>query len=144
MFKRILVICIGNICRSPTAEYLFRQQLAGRDIQVGSAGLGALAGKPMDPTALRLLQERGIDASGHVARQVETQLLRDADLVLVMERRHAAAVHRFAPEAGGKVFLLDKWVGGSGIRDPYRKAPEAFEHAYSLIERGVASWLRYL
>lgn len=144
MFKRILVVCIGNICRSPTAEFLFRQQLANRDIRVDSAGLGALVGRPMDADAMRLLADHGIDASGHVARQLEPRMLHEADLVLVMERRHVAATRRLAPEAGGKVFLLDKWLGGSDIADPYRKPREAFEHTYALIERGVASWLRYL
>lgn len=103
-----------------------------------------MVGRPMEATAMQLLKDHGIDAAGHVARQLEPRMLREADLVLVMERRHVAAVHRIAPEAGGKVFLLDKWLEGGDIKDPYRKPREAFEHAYAQIERGVASWLRYL
>lgn len=144
MFKKILVLCVGNICRSPTAEYLLRRQLAGRDIQVSSAGLGALVGRPIEGHAMELLQEHGIDATSHRARQLDAQMLRDADLVLGMERRHLAAAARLAPEASGKLFLLGKWLEFDGVPDPYRQPRQAFEDVYGLIERGVGSWLRYL
>jgi protein-tyrosine phosphatase len=144
MFKKILVLCVGNICRSPMAEYLLRRQLAGRDIQVSSAGLGALVGRPIEGHAMELLQEHGIDATSHRARQLDAQMLRDADLVLGMERRHLAAAARLAPEASGKLFLLGKWLEFDGVPDPYRQPRQAFEDVYGLIERGVGSWLRYL
>jgi protein-tyrosine phosphatase len=54
------------------------------------------------------------------------------------------AIRRMAPEASGKVFLLDKWLHGRDIPDPYRQRQAAYEQAYALIEQGVASWLRYL
>ncbi|WP_460501189.1 low molecular weight protein-tyrosine-phosphatase [Dyella jejuensis] len=138
------MICIGNICRSPMAEFLFRQQLTHRDIHVSSAGLGALVGRPMDVHAMEIMKEHGIDAAGHRARQLEPKMLREADLVLAMERDHLAATARLAPEVSGKLFLLDKWHDASDVPDPYRRPRQAFEHAYALIERGVGSWLRYL
>lgn len=144
MFKRILTICVGNICRSPTAEYLLRDQLAHRGIEVGSAGLGALQGRAMDATAASLLDEHGLDASAHRARQVTPALLREVDLVLAMEKSHLVALTRLAPEASGKLFLLDKWGGARDIPDPYRQERPAFEHVYQLIDRGVQSWLPYL
>ena len=144
MFNRVLTVCIGNICRSPTAEYLFRQRLAPRGIQLSSAGLGALAGHPMDATALQLLTEHDIDGAAHRARQLTPGMLRDADLVLGMEKSHVAAMVRLAPEASGKIFLLDKWVQGRDIPDPYRQQRVAFEHVYGMIVQGVESWLRYL
>jgi protein-tyrosine phosphatase len=145
VFKKILIICVGNICRSPTAEYLLRQQLADRDIQVGSAGLGALVGHPVERHAMAILKERGgIDASEHRARQVDAVMLREADLVLGMERRHLAATARLAPEASGKLFLLGKWSDFESVPDPYRQPRRVFENVYGLIERGVDSWLRYL
>lgn len=144
MFNRILIVCVGNICRSPMAEFLLRDQLACPDICVASAGLGALVGHPPDHHATALLRERGIDASAHRARQLERVMLRDADLVLVMERSHLRAVTRMAPEASGKLFLLRHWVGADDVPDPYRQTRQVFEHACALIEHGVSSWRRYL
>lgn len=144
MFNSILVVCLGNVCRSPVAEFLFRRALGGRDIRVSSAGLGALVGRPMDRNAIALLQEDGIDATEHRARQLEPSMLREADLVLAMERRQLGSVARLAPEASGKVFLFDKWHAGGDVPDPYRRPRSVFEQVHASIERGVSSWLRYL
>jgi protein-tyrosine phosphatase len=144
VFKRILAVCVGNICRSPTAEYLLREQLASRDIRVTSAGLHAMVGYPMDATALQLMGEHGINGSAHRARQLTPTMLREADLVLGMEKSHVNAMMRLAPEASGKIFALDKWVQARDIPDPYRQQRPAFDHVYDMIEQGVDSWLRYL
>ncbi|SEV93299.1 low molecular weight protein-tyrosine-phosphatase [Luteibacter sp. 329MFSha] len=145
MFERILIVCIGNICRSPAAEYLLRHRLGdGRRATVSSAGLGAMTGHPMDPTALDLLRGEGIDGAPHRARQVDVAMLRQSDLILAMEKAHVATIQRMAPEVSGKVFLLDRWNEGRDIPDPYRQQRPAFEHVHGLIERGVESWLRYL
>jgi protein-tyrosine phosphatase len=144
VFKRILFVCIGNICRSPTAEYVLRQRLGDRDMEITSAGLGALVGHPVERHAMSLLTKHGMDASSHRARQLEVGMLRDAELVLAMERRQLASIARLAPESSGKLFLLDKWLDAGDVPDPYRQPREVFENVYSLIERGVGSWLRYL
>ncbi|MCX7515045.1 low molecular weight protein-tyrosine-phosphatase [Frateuria sp. STR12] len=144
MFNSILVVCLGNICRSPVAEFLFRRELGERGIRVGSAGLGALVGHPMDENAAALLEDGGIDASGHRARQLEASMLREADLILAMERRHLNSVVRLAPEASGKVFLFDKWHAGGDVPDPYRRSRRVFEQVHDSIKRGVGNWLRYL
>jgi protein-tyrosine phosphatase len=139
-----LTVCIGNICRSPTAEYLFRHHLSHRDIQIGSAGLSALQDHPMDDMAGQLLRDHGLDGSAHRARQLTPELLREHDLILGMEKSHLIAMTRVAPEASGKMFLLDKWLETRDIPDPYRQQRPAFEHVYALIEQGVHSWLPYL
>lgn len=144
MFKRILVVCIGNICRSPTAEFLFRERLKHRGIHVSSAGLKALVGRPMDDNAMQILKEHGIDATEHRAQQVDPAMLRKADLILSMERKHLAAVARLAPEVSGRLFLLDKWNNASDVPDPYRQPRHVFENVHAMIDRGVESWLRYL
>lgn len=101
--------------------------------------------RPMDPTALALLAEHGVPhGDQHRARQVDNALLRKVDLILVMEKSHAARISQIAPEVSGKVFLLDKWLDSKDIPDPYRQQRPAFEHVYTLIDRGVSSWLRYL
>lgn len=144
MFGRILFVCVGNVCRSPTAEYLFRKRLPDAGIAVASAGLGALVGQGMDKTALAVLADRGIDGSAHVARQVNAAMLRAADLVLAMEKRHLAAIGQIAPEVSGKSFLLGKWQEGQAIPDPYRQQRAAFEHVYELVDVSVARWIERL
>lgn len=146
MFERILTVCVGNVCRSPTAEYLLRHRLGeARAAHISSAGLGALVDRPMDEKALTLLSEHGVPSGEqHRARQADISILRTSDLILVMEKAHAARISQMAPEVSGKVFLLDKWLDSSDIPDPYRQQRPAFEHVYTLIDRGVSSWLRYL
>ena len=145
MFNNILVICIGNICRSPTAEYLLKDRLADKPgVTVASAGLGALVDKPADPTALALMQEHGIDASSHRARQVTEDMLAAADLVLAMEPKHLDRLYQMAPQIRGRAFLLGKWLDDQPIPDPYRQQRPAFEHAWKLIEQATDAWLKYL
>lgn len=144
VFKRILTVCIGNICRSPTAECLFRERLASRDLEITSAGLGAMVGYPMDASALQVLADHGVDGAAHRARQLTSAMLREADLVLGMEKSHVDAMVRLAPEASGKIFMLDKWLQGRNIPDPYRQQRAAFEHVYGMITQAVDSWVPYL
>ena len=98
----------------------------------------------MDPLALAMLAEHGVDGSAHVARQLDDGMLRRADLILVMEKRHAAAIARTAPEASGKTFVLGKWQGDLAIADPYRQQRAAFEHVYGLIDDAVSRWVERL
>ncbi|HEY9034362.1 MAG TPA: low molecular weight protein-tyrosine-phosphatase [Pseudomonadales bacterium] len=144
MFNHILTVCVGNICRSPTAECLLHQQLASRGITVSSAGLGALVGKPMDATAHALLAEHGYEWQDHRARQLQPQHLHNADLILVMEHEHSQAILKMAPEARGKVFLLGKWLGDMDIPDPYRQSNAMYQHVYDLIQQATDGWLKKL
>ena len=128
MFKRVLIVCAGNICRSPVAERLLRNEVGGRGIEGHSAGLTAVRGHAMDATARELLEAHGADGEGHVARQVESTMLRQHDLILAMDRAQLSALRGMAPEASGKLFLLGKWIGDRDIPDPYRQHREAFVH----------------
>lgn len=141
-FKRILVVCVGNICRSPTAEHLLRQALEGTDCTVESAGLAALVGKPIDAAALEILGGNGQSPAPHAARQITPAMLAQADLILVMEKRHQQDIVGAAPQVRGKTFLLGKWLGDAEIPDPFRKDRDAFEHAYALIDQSVTAWAR--
>ena len=144
MFKKLLVVCVGNICRSPTAEILFRHRLHGREgVEVASAGLQALAGHPIDPIAAALLREQGHDPGAHHARQATPSILGAADLILVMERTHLAQIAREVPQVSGKTFLLGRW-DDIEVPDPYRQQRIAFEHVYGLMERSVARWANYI
>ena len=142
MFDNILVVCVGNICRSPTGEYLLKSLLPNKNI--ASAGVGALVGKSADKLATEVANEHGIDLAGHVAQQLTPELCRDYDLILVMEQGHINAVTNIAPEARGKTMLLSQWSNKQDIPDPYRQSREAFDHAYELINDSCKFWSKKL
>ncbi|WP_305000073.1 low molecular weight protein-tyrosine-phosphatase [Rahnella sikkimica] len=139
MFDSILIVCTGNICRSPIAERLLRQILPDRKID--SAGVSALVDNPADPSAVAVAQKHNLVLDGHRATQFTSALGRQYDLILVMEKSHQEQISRFSPEARGKIMLLGHWVGKREIPDPYRKSQEAFESVYRLIDQACRSWL---
>jgi protein-tyrosine phosphatase len=87
MFNNILIVCVGNICRSPMAEYLLQQMIKkhGMDIRVSSAGLGALVGQGVDEHAIDIMREHGVDGAAHRARQLDNDMVKQSELILVME-----------------------------------------------------------
>src|SRR5210317_290958 len=142
MIRHILVICVGNICRSPMAEALLKRALRGQDgITVESAGLGALVGHPASEYSIDLMKAMGEDITGHRARQIHPDMVRNADLVLVMEAGHKRAIDDADATARGKVYRLGEWQD-IDIADPYRREREAYEAALRDIEAGVASWVK--
>jgi len=145
LYDRILVVCTGNICRSPIAEFLLRDALQskGRTVQVTSAGVGALVGDPAYETASAMMAARGIDLAPHRARQADVAICRGADLVLVMENHHREALTDIDPAVRGKTFLLGHW-GKFEIPDPYKRSQAVWDRAVGLIDQGVADWARRL
>lgn len=144
MFDSVLVVCAGNICRSPTAEYVLKSKLAGKNVAVSSAGLTALEGKPADAQAQQIASAHNIDMSEHQGRQITSNLVANNSVILVMEQRHINDLCARYPQARGKTFLLGKWVGDKEIPDPYRQSQEAFEHVYALIDSACSAWQKYL
>ena len=138
---RLLVLCTGNICRSPMAEAWFRRELGHRAV-VESAGLGALVGKPADPMAIDVARENGLDLTSHVARQITPDMIRHASLVLTMETRQRDQVLKLAPWATGKVWRIAHHMG-QDVPDPYRSTREAFGITYHLISQAGRHWLSF-
>ncbi|WP_345815072.1 low molecular weight protein-tyrosine-phosphatase [Paraburkholderia sp. PREW-6R] len=145
MICRVLVVCAGNICRSPMAAALLEQTL--ETAAVASAGLTALIGYEADPMAVSLMSERGLDIRPHRARQLVGWMVASADLVLTMDQRQKQHVERGYPLSRGRVFRLGHGSGtpmkigaGFDIPDPYRKDRAAFERSLELIDAGVRGW----
>ncbi|HHS9880256.1 arsenate reductase/protein-tyrosine-phosphatase family protein [Klebsiella aerogenes] len=142
MFSSILVICTGNICRSPIGERILRIGLP--DKKIDSAGVGALIDHPADPSAIRIAERMGVSLNGHKGRQFTSEIGRQYDLILVMEKSHLESVSRIAPEVRGKTMLLGHWLEGKEIPDPYRKSDEAFDSVFKLINLSCQRWIEKL
>ncbi|MDN5684082.1 protein tyrosine phosphatase [Corynebacterium glyciniphilum] len=109
---KILIVCTGNICRSPAAEYLLRDATPTEPgaptgtVTVASAGTAGMSGYPMDPRSLNYLSRQGIDGSGFTARRVNRRILQDADLVVGLEKTHVDHCLRLAPALLKRTFRL--------------------------------------
>jgi protein-tyrosine phosphatase len=142
MFDNVLIVCMGNICRSPTAEKILQAEAPG--LNISSAGIDALVGKPINFNAMHQLSLNGYMDQKHSARQLSQKLIQEADLVLVMEEFQRRRLMREYPSESGKVMLLGKWLGNLEINDPYRKSAEAFSLVFEQIERACKAWARKL
>jgi protein-tyrosine phosphatase len=128
------------------AEGLLKHALAASnkgDCVVSSAGLGALVGHHPDQKACQLMMEKGIDISDYRACQLNKEMIRKTDLILVMETAHKIAIEESEPSAKGKVFRLGEW-GKFDIPDPYKQDLSVFIESINLIEQGVALWVSKL
>lgn len=140
---KILMVCMGNICRSPLAEGVVRRlaDRAGMNarIEVDSAGtLAYHAGEQPDPRAKKVAASRGYDLSGMRARRVAEDDFSHFDLVLAMDKQNLAALERVCPEEYlHKLRLFMDYAEDTGldeIPDPYYGGPDGFEHVLDMCE----------
>lgn len=143
MFHNILVVCSGNICRSPVAAALLQQAFPGK--LVSSAGLAVeasgLSGREMDACARKIAEEEGLICPLHSARQLTSSMVSQADIILVMESHHRREIAQRFPVALAKTFLLGNWLENREIDDPYRKSEEAFLYIHRHLELSCHSWI---
>jgi len=145
--ERLLVMCHGNIIRSPFAMQLISQALAGRSpVTVLSAGLGARRGTPAHPTALRAANAHSVDLSGHHASAVAAELVAASDVIFVMDVSQIAAMRERFPEASRKTFLLTCLAPELPLEivDPFDRDEAAYHVCYEHIARAVRPIIRTL
>ena len=114
-----------------------------KDIKIQSAGLGALKYAPIAPEVKAILDRYQIDTTAHKGKQVNEELIIDADIILVMEEWQKKELTLAFPSTHGKISLLGKW-NDDIIEDPYRKAQEVFEETFLLIKKNWDLWQQKL
>lgn len=139
--QNILVVCIGNICRSPMAEYLLKQQYP--NLHIESAGISGLTGHAADQKAMLCMQRLGIDMQPHIAKKLNSELIKKADLILVMSQNQQKHIEQTWPFAKGKTFRLGHWQS-KNVSDPYQHDQTVFDETSQLIQACVTDWKQYI
>lgn len=151
--KRVLFVCLGNICRSPTAEGVFRKLVADHGladrIEIDSAGTGAWhVGSPPDSRAQAEARRRGMDLSGLRARQVRREDFERFDLILAMDRENLENLWAMCPPSCRDKVRMFTSFGPPGcpeeVPDPYYGGPEGFRRVFDLIEACGKGLLEHL
>lgn len=133
----ILVVCVGNICRSPMAAAILKQQYPQKNID--SAGIAAVIGAPADDHAITIMAAAGLDITSHVAKQISTEMVNEAELILTMSESQTKWIERQWPYCRGKVFRIGHWLD-KDIEDPHQQGKLAFETANQDIRDSLSQW----
>ncbi|MFC1536930.1 hypothetical protein ACFL48_03915 [Pseudomonadota bacterium] len=139
----ILLICAGNLCRSPFAEGYMRKRFeqAGVHAECFSRGLLAMPGQKVPELALRVAQEFGVDLSDHVSQTLLAPDLDRSALVMVMDPKQRQHLSKMRPAHIGKVIMLSQPNGGQKISDPMGRSDETFRRVYGEIIEHVDAWM---
>jgi protein-tyrosine phosphatase len=142
---RILFVCMGNICRSPTVEAIARVEFARQGVAAeleSAATEDYHVGRGADARAIAVAAAPGYSLAAHRARQVRAADFERFDHVLAMDRANLRALQRFRPATGGVEPAL--FLGIEELPDPYYGGPADFERVIELARSGVAAWIERL
>ena len=149
----VLFVCLGNICRSPSAQGVLEQQLRQRDwqslLRVDSCGTADFhSGRPPDSRAVATAKRKGYDISAQRARQIEPADYHRYQYLLAMDRMNLLNLQAWAPrDFDGEIALLmnyDKRRGATQVDDPYYGGAEQFDRMFTILERVIPQFLAYL
>ncbi len=138
---RILLVCTGNICRSPMAECIMRQEFneRGEDVEIQSAGTGARDGASASEGAYLVSLENGLDISQHRAALLTRDLVEQADLILTMARHHRVRAEELG--GSGKTFLLGEYAGETAadaeVSDPFGSDLPVYRDTFAEVQQLV-------
>lgn len=153
---RIALVCLGNICRSPTAHVVLEHRLAAAGLSdqvvVASAGTGGWhRGEPMDPRSAAVLSDAGYDPTRHRARTFDRDWYAEHDLLLAMDHANRADMAALAPtvadESRVRMFRErdpEATDGDDEVPDPWYGGPDGFRDVLAMIERTCAGWVEHL
>ena len=142
MINSVLIVCVGNICRSPVGERLLAKSCPS--LRVESAGIAALEGHAADETMKTIAAENGLSLEGHIARQFTADIAKDFDLILALEKGHIRVISEKAPAASGKTMLLGQWLSPQEIADPYRRSTDFYNLVFDQVADASAAWAQKL
>ncbi len=145
MIQRVLVLCLGNICRSPIGEVLLKKMAndRGLTLEVDSAGLTAMVGDGANPFSQALMTEQGLNLTTHRAKQVTAELVKNADLILVMDDEQRQMLEQMFHDACGKTFRIGHH-SNFDVPDPYGCPRALFEKCTLQIEQGLNDWMNFI
>ena len=148
MSKHLIVfVCTGNLCRSPMAEYLFRNRLgAGSEWDVRSVGISASSDMPASPGGVDALKEKNIDMVAHRSRPLDRKVVDAASLIVVMTASHRAQIRTLFPDVMEKVFLLKPFnpaAADNDIEDPIGMSLDAYRGIRDEIDAALPGLIEF-
>jgi len=140
-FESALVVCTGNICRSPIGEALLRTRLVDADlpVRVESAGIGAVVGAGAHEHSREVMAPWGVSLDDHIARQFDASLATPFELILALDFGHKQWIDKRFPELSGRTFRLGHWLD-EDIVDPIGRPVDEFRVSRDHIDRAIDSW----
>ncbi len=139
----VLLVCIGNICRSPYAEIKLKEMIKNSNLEnfnISSAGINAMIGESATLNSIKVAKENNLDLSAHIAKQLTLHHVKQYELILVMEEEQKKWIEKKFPFSFGKVHLIGKW-NNEIIYDPYQKPYPAFVEMAKKIDLCLLDWL---
>jgi protein-tyrosine-phosphatase len=142
----LVIVCTGNICRSPMAAVIAEDaaRAAGVDVRVRSAGTSALEGDRAHELACEAVEALGLSLEPHRAQSLTREMVREAALVLAVTRRHRDDIRRHFPGHFEKIVSFDDATGLGDLDDPFGGGPREFDRIAALLRNGMPSVLQAL